>query len=84
MDLESEVKTYGSETLAFGDKPAAAISATALKETAELYKHIDNEAATKIKEDMYVDDIATGADTIEEASELKKNITAILGWEVSR
>ena len=79
MKLDEEPKTYGTETVAFGDRPSAAITTVAIRETAELYKHIDETAAQKIKEDMYVDDIATGASTTAEVEVLKKNITAILG-----
>ena len=78
MKLDEDPKTYGTETVAFGDRPAAAITTVALKETAELYKYIDNSAAEKIKEDMYVDDIATGGLTKEEVEILKRNIIAIL------
>lgn len=79
MKSNEKPKTYTTETMMFGDKPAAAISAIALKETAELYKYIDEEAATKIKEDMYVDDIATGDSSVEKVERLKENITTILG-----
>ena len=64
--------------MTFGDKPAAAISAIALRETAELYKHINEEAAAKIKDDMYVDDIATGAANMEGVQRLKEGIKEIL------
>ena len=42
----------------FGDKPA--ISSVAIQGTADIYKYIDEEAADKIKNDVYVDDIVTG------------------------
>ena len=78
MDTTREPDTYGTETVTFGDKPAAAISAIALRETAELYKHINEEAAAKIKDDMYVDDIATGAANMEGVQRLKEGIKEIL------
>ena len=70
MDTNTEPKTYGTETVMFGDKPAAAIAAIALKQTAELHSHIDEGATAKIKDDMYVDDVATGESDNERAEHL--------------
>ena len=78
LKLEESPKTYGIETVTFGDKPAASISAVAIQQTAELYKDIDEGAAQKIKSDMYVDDLATGGENIIEVNMLKKNIEQIL------
>ena len=78
MKLDVEPCTYGIEKVMFGDRPAATIAAVALAETAEIFKHIDENASKKIKEDTYVDDILTGADSIEEVNVLKNNITTIL------
>ena len=50
----------------------------AIRETAEIYKSINEVAAEKIKQDTYVDDITTGADTKEEVDSLEKGITEIL------
>ena len=78
MKGDREPQTYGIETVTFGDRPAATISAVALKETAEIFKHINEDAAQKIKEDTYVDDLLTGAEDVEETISLKNNIEAIL------
>ena len=78
MKGDQEPQTYGIETVTFGDRPAATIAAVALKETAEIFKHIDEDAAQKIKDDTYVDDLLTGADNVEEAVTLKNNIETIL------
>ena len=78
MKLEDFPKTYGIERVTFGDKPAAAISSAAIQETADIYRHIDQEAADKIKEDVYVDDIVTGVETREKIEKHKQNITDIL------
>ena len=76
-DTSKEFKTYGITRVMFGDKPAAAIAAEAIKETARMYKHIDEEASQKIIDDTYVDDTATGADTPEDIERLKKKIPEI-------
>ena len=78
LDLSQEPKIYTTECVQFGDSPAAAITAIAIKETANSYQHIDPDAADKIKNDSYVDDFATGALTPDAAETLKKNITEIL------
>ena len=78
MKLDEPIKTYGTETLMFGDKPAAAISSIAITETAERYKHIDEIAAQRIKEDRYVDDITTGGSDIPSTKKLITNMEEIL------
>ena len=78
MQLSESPKTYVTEVVAFGDRPAAAITAVAIKETASLYSYIDENAAQKIKNDMYVDDLTSGVDKREEVESTKTNITRIL------
>ena len=78
MNRDEEPKIYGTETVMFGDKSAAAIAAIAVRENVELYKHIDEKAASKIKDDMYLDDVATGDDSIEAAEELEVSIAKML------
>ena len=78
MKMKDRIKTYGTETVTFGDKPAAAISAVAIQETAETFKYIDENAAKKIKQDMYVDDIVTGDTNITKVNMLKNSIKEIL------
>ena len=43
-----------------------------------MYKHIDVEAAKKIRKDSYMDDVATGDKSIEGVNRLKKSISEIL------
>ena len=78
LDKSENFKTYGTETVMFGDRPAGAIASTAVKKTADIYEHIDPIAAKRIINDSYVDDIATGAETREAANTLKNGIEAIL------
>ena len=78
MNRDEEFKTYGFTRVTFGDKPAAAVCAAALQLTAETYSYIDEDAATKIREDSYVDDIVTGAETRKRIEELKESLTEIL------
>ena len=48
---------YVMTSVSFGDKPAAAIAAMALKKTAELAQEKHPEAAETIQKNAYVDDI---------------------------
>ena len=50
----------------------------AIKETAEVYKHIDESAAQKIKDDMYADDLVSGENSKEEAKTLSENAARIM------
>ena len=78
MEVDRPPTIYGFNRVTFGDKPAGAICAAAVQLTADTYSHIDKDAAMKIKRDGYVDDIATGAETMERIDEIEKNISKIL------
>ena len=79
MNKDEEPKIYGTETVTFGDRPAATI-ATVAKETVQLFKYIDETVATRIKEDMYVNDVATGAGSVKAVEQLE----AIIGKMLSK
>ena len=78
MNTDEEPKVYGVDKVMFGDKPAAAISATAISLTAEKFRYIDKKASDRIKKDIYVDDITTGDVDVSSTIELKENIKRIL------
>ena len=74
MKRGDDPKTYGIETVTFGDKPAATISSIAMQETAEIHKHLGEKTAEKIQNDVYVDDIAaTGDESKEEVERQRKH-----------
>ena len=77
-DPTQPVKTYGTNVVMFGDRPAAAIATVAIRKTATIYKEINEEAAEKIIRDSYVDDITTGTDDVESRESLKQGIEKIL------
>ena len=77
MDSSKKPEVYGFERLTFGDKPAGCIAAVAVKETAKIFKHVDPIAAQKIEDDIYVDDMATGAETKGEIESLKTSVKKI-------
>ena len=78
LKLDEEPQTYGFDQVQFGDKPAAAICAAAVKETCDVYGFIDEDAAEKIREDSYVDDIVTGSDNMQRIEEIKTSMREIL------
>ena len=51
---------FGYATVSFGDKPAGVYLDIVINQAADRFHFIDPEAAEKIKNDRYVDDIATG------------------------
>ena len=78
LDTSAEFKCYGIETVNFGDRPAAAIVTIAVRRTAEIYKDVNPTAARAIIDDIYMDDIVTGADNKEKTDSLKEGISKIL------
>ena len=78
LDPTQRIRVYGTNTVAFGDRPAAAISTVAVRKTAELYRNINPKAAEKIIHDIYVDDTTTGDEDIESLENLKKGVKDIL------
>ena len=60
-------KTYVFCVVSFGDKPAAAILEVAIRMIAEIYSFLDPVAAIRIIFDRYVDDLASGGDSLQVA-----------------
>ena len=74
---EKTIKIYKTTTVNFGDKIAGCVAQSALKATAKINKHVDEEAATKIEDDSYVDDTITGAENLAAAARLSVNMDKI-------
>jgi hypothetical protein len=53
-------RVFGFRTISFGDKPAGVFLDIVIKRVARMHNDIDPEAARKIADDRYVDDITTG------------------------
>ena len=69
---------YKTNTVNFGDRPAGCIALSALRQTADLYKNIDEEAAEKLKNDNYVDDVASGGQNKQDAERLSTKMEEIV------
>lgn len=73
-----EIKTYQLNTLTFGVSSSPFLAIRTLHKLADDEGHLYPKAAKVIKQHMYVDDLLSGADTIEEARSIRNEITAIL------
>ena len=57
--IDEKWKVFGFRTVSFGDKPAGVFLYIVIKRFARMHEDIDPEAARKIADDRYVDDITT-------------------------
>ncbi|NRA93174.1 MAG: hypothetical protein HRU26_10915 [Psychroserpens sp.] len=65
------------DTVTFGDRPAGCIAVSALRATADMFSHYSEHAAEIIKNDTYMDDVASGDFTLEDAKSLTAKIEGI-------
>lgn len=75
---EQPISHYRLKTLTYGTAPASFLSTRCLKELAKLNREQYGAAATAIENDVYVDDLMTGADSKQELVELQISISKIL------
>lgn len=80
FDQSRDPDIYVFDRVTFGDRPAGCIVVTALHETAKMFESYNHEAALVILQDSYVDDIVSGAQSLEEAKALVKDIELISGY----
>ena len=79
-DTDASFKMFTTETINFGDRAAGCVAMTCVRQTADLYQNVDPDAAEKLKSDIYVDDVSSGADTRKEAERLSSNMEKIVGY----
>ncbi|KAH0808482.1 hypothetical protein GEV33_014309 [Tenebrio molitor] len=72
------VRTYALTTLTYGTKPASFIATRCLKELADINASKFPKGCEIIKNDFYMDDLLTGADSITELVRLREDVTHIL------
>jgi hypothetical protein len=77
-ELTEPVRTYTLTTLTYRTKPASFIATRCLKEMADINASKFPKACEIIKNDFYMDDLLTGADSITELVRLREDITHIL------
>ena len=66
-DTTKKWRIFGFQTLSFGDRPAASFLEIAIRRIAHMNQAIDPLAAVRIRDDRYVDDLATGGTPAEVA-----------------
>ena len=74
----NEIKTYQLNTVTFGLAPAPYLAIRCLIQLADDEGRNHPIAAEKLKRDMYVDNLLTGAETIKEARVIREEITELL------
>ncbi|XP_018378092.1 PREDICTED: uncharacterized protein LOC108770856 [Trachymyrmex cornetzi] len=72
------IKTFELLTVTYGTSSASFLAIRALRKLAEDNTHRYPRASQVALRDFYVDDLVTGADSIEEALSIKKEISALL------
>jgi hypothetical protein len=75
---KGDVETYQLNTLTFGLSAAPYLVLRCLKQLANDEGHRFPRASSILNRDFYVDDVLTGADTKEEVSSIRKELTKIL------
>ena len=74
---QNQPEVYNINTVTFGDKPAGCGSTTALRNTAQMYEHINPRAAQAVINSTYVDDLVTGEENVERAKQLIEDVKKI-------
>lgn len=72
------LRTYQLTTVTYGTTPASFLATQCLVSLAEKQRHTFTQAARAILHDFYMDDLMTGADTIEECYKLQREINSIM------
>nr|CAI5820860.1 unnamed protein product [Callosobruchus analis] len=75
---DSELKHYRLNTVTYGTAPASFLAVRSLHQAANDFEDIYPAATNIIKQDVYMDDLISGSDTVEEVKRLRSEITKIL------
>ena len=65
---------YCFDVVTFGDRPAGCIAVCALKATADMFSFVSEAASNVIEKSSYMDDVVSGANTLNEAKDLSSKI----------
>ncbi|XP_044745188.1 uncharacterized protein LOC123307050 [Coccinella septempunctata] len=75
---DEPIQTYESTTVTYGTAPAAYLAIRTMRQLATDEKKNHPLAAEIVLRDFYVDDLLSGADTIEEARHIQKEVADLL------
>lgn len=81
------IKCYQLNTVTYGTSAAPFLATRAIVEVASMNQSLFPDACRAIKNDMYVDDLMSGSNTVEEAVQIKTSIQNILsnaGFEMRK
>lgn len=78
FNSQDTIKTYKLQTVTYGTTSAPFLATRCLLELANENERHDPIASAAIKYDMYVDDLLTGTNSVEEAINVRRNVTKIL------
>lgn len=87
FDVDCEVKTYELNTVTYGLSSAPYLALRVLHQLVLDEGSKFPEASRAIEEDMYIDDLVTGCDSVAEGLELKKQVVeifALAGFSLSK
>ncbi|XP_055543647.1 uncharacterized protein LOC129729182 [Wyeomyia smithii] len=73
-----EIETYELTTVTYGTKPAPFLATRTLKQLAQDERERYPLAAQAISEDVYMDDVISGADSLEAAYELRNQFNGLM------
>ena len=65
---------YCFNVVTFGDRPAGCIAVSALKATADMFSNVSKKASEIIRNDSYMDDVVSGANSMSDAERLVTKI----------
>ena len=78
METDKPPDIYEMKCLVFGDKSSPCKANYAVKRTAEDNKERFPDAAAVVGRDIFVDDLYTSCETMEQAATLRKNVTTLM------
>nr|CAI5862749.1 unnamed protein product [Callosobruchus analis] len=78
FDPANEIETFELNTVTYGTASAAYLAIRSLHEVARLYQNAYPSICDVIIDDFYVDDLLTGAETVEQVAALKSELSHLL------
>ncbi|XP_036148006.1 uncharacterized protein LOC118647346 [Monomorium pharaonis] len=77
-DPEADIQTYELRTVTYGTASASYLATRCLKHLAEQHEDKYPLGSKHVKQDFYVDDLLTGADTLDQAKTIREEIVQLL------
>ena len=78
-DDDGKIADFRMSRVTFGISSSPFLASQVLRQVADDYASVHPEAAKEIKQSLYVDDVLTGAQTVEQAVHLRQELNLLLG-----